>query len=335
MAIFVHLARSASLSVSFARWLAASTAWSLSPRMPCSVLYVSVAASVLCPAVVKAVSNLPMAVRYSRVASAAPTKAPRAAVAAPATAASPVFAALANLLPIPSPDLPALSALSDSSSKLSAALSAPFSAFLVSFDTSAELSPKPSTASAVSRASFSYRLSAASAETISRCSARTCSSDTSPRLNCSCTCFSAVFKVFKRSAVFSIACDRISCFWASRSVLPGSSLSSLLTSLSSPDRSMDLDTTFSSAFPSLVVSPPISTVMPLITFLAILRILPPQFFAERRPIGRGLLHAPRVVQVLGALFRLAQLVYVGVPAPCQILQIVKLANLQKIKPRIL
>ena len=99
---------------------------------------------------------------------------------------------------------------------------------------------------------------------ISLCNPLYCSSLTSPRSNCCCTCFSASFKVSNFSFVLPIASFNIFCFWANSSVFVGSSLSSLSTSRNSFCKELHELLTPESALDSLVVSPPISIVIPLI-----------------------------------------------------------------------
>ena len=124
-------------------------------------------------------------------------------------------------------------------------------------------------ASAVSSACFLNPFRVCSVFVISLCSARYCSSDTSPRANCSCTCFSASFSTSSCFPVFSICCVSSFCFCSSNSVFLGSNFRSLLTSFSSLVRSWLPSPAFFSSPCSFVESPSISIVIPLIVLFPI------------------------------------------------------------------
>ena len=156
--------------------------------------------------------------------------------------------------------LAALPALSSTVSNTFAAVSI----LLTLFAVSSAAFPVFSNSLLLSSACFSKLPSLISVEAISLCNALYCSSDTSPFSSCSCTCFSASFKVSNFSFVLPIASFNIFCFWANSSVFVGSSLSSLSTSRSSFCKELHELLTPESALDSLVVSPPISIVIPLI-----------------------------------------------------------------------
>ena len=122
-------------------------------------------------------------------------------------------------------------------------------------------------------ASFSRRFSSFSVSTISRCRASYLSCPSSPRSSCSFACFWASFSPSSFSLVAPMESFSIFCFWERRVVFFGSSFKSLFTSrrLDCVVR-MELLTPFS-ALSRPVVSPPISTVMPLILFATGLHLL--------------------------------------------------------------
>ena len=91
-----------------------------------------------------------------------------------------------------------------------------------------------------------------------------CSCEISPLASAVFACSAAVFKVASFSLVSSTACPRSLCFCASSSVLPGSSFRSFSMSRSCDCVFLISEFTLLRAFCSFVVSPPISTVMPLI-----------------------------------------------------------------------
>ena len=97
----------------------------------------------------------------------------------------------------------------------------------------------------------------------------------SPLASASFACSAAVFSVSSFSFVSLTASPRSRCFCAISSVLPGSSFSSFSTSLSCDCVfRISVFTPFKAVW-SFVVSPPISTVMPLILFAA--TVTPPQW----------------------------------------------------------
>ena len=108
--------------------------------------------------------------------------------------------------------------------------------------------------------------SSCSVSMISRWRASYCSCEMSPFARAVFACSAAVFRVSSFSLVAVTASARSFCFCDSSSVLVGSSFSSFSTSLSCVCVFLMFLLTPSSAFDSLVVSPPISTVIPLILF---------------------------------------------------------------------
>ena len=108
------------------------------------------------------------------------------------------------------------------------------------------------------------RRSSCSVSMISRWRASYLSCPSSPRSSCSLACFCASFRVSSFSLVEEMASFRSFCFWVSSSVLLGSSFSRRSTSLSSLCVVLIALFTPFRAFSRPVVSPPISTVMPLI-----------------------------------------------------------------------
>ena len=104
---------------------------------------------------------------------------------------------------------------------------------------------------------------------ISRFNARYCSSETSPRANCACTWLSAFFKISNFSLVSEIASVKSVCFCVSASVFLGSIFKSLFTSLSSTCVLLTSLFTPDNALSSLVVSPPISMVIPFMLFATV------------------------------------------------------------------
>ena len=113
-------------------------------------------------------------------------------------------------------------------------------------------------------ASVVRRFSSFSVSMISRCSASYCCWEISPFARAVFACSAAVFSTSSFSLVAVTASARSLCFCESSSVLEGSSFSSFWTSFSCVCVPLMSLLTPSSAFDSLVVSPPISTVMPLI-----------------------------------------------------------------------
>ena len=124
----VHFSRSFVLFVRSAKCPAASDALSESPRTPYNVLYVFVASSAECPAVVNPVSRRDIAVRVSLVLSARSSKAFTPAIAAAATAAMAATAIPADPFN-PANPLPVDFVLSARSSVLFAASSLSFPRF--------------------------------------------------------------------------------------------------------------------------------------------------------------------------------------------------------------
>ena len=92
----------------------------------------------------------------------------------------------------------------------------------------------------------------------------------SPRSNWAWTCACASFSVFNFAEVLAICSVRISCFCVSNSTLDGSNFNIRSTCFNSLWRSRLVLFAVSKAFVSLVVSPPISMVIPLILFVAII-----------------------------------------------------------------
>ena len=84
----------------------------------------------------------------------------------------------------------------------------------------------------LSAASFRF-FNSASVFITSLCNALYCSSDTSPRSNCCCTCSSAFFKTSSFSEVAETASFRRVCFCANNSVFFGSSFRAFSTSFNS------------------------------------------------------------------------------------------------------
>ena len=120
---------------------------------------------------------------------------------------------------------------------------------------------KVSFASAASRARF---FSSSSVAIISRCRASYLSLPRSPFSSCCFACSWAVFRASSFSLVAEIFSFSVCCFWARSSVLEGSSFKSFSTSLSLVCVSLIVVLTFLRALSRPVVSPLISTVMPLI-----------------------------------------------------------------------
>ena len=142
------------------------------------------------------------------------------------------------------------------------------SAFFNSSPERADDFPNSSTALSVCLAASSKSSNSRLVFSISLFNARYCSSETSPLWNCSCTCLSAVFRISSFSLVSSMASLKSVCFCARASVFLGSILRSLFTSLSSAWVFLTFPFTPESAFSSLVVSPPISIVIPFIPLFA-------------------------------------------------------------------
>ena len=113
-------------------------------------------------------------------------------------------------------------------------------------------------------ASVVRRFSSFSVSMISRCKASYCCWEISPFARAVFACSAAVFSTSSFSLVADTASASSLCFWDKSSVLVGSSFSSFWTSFSCVCVPLISLLTPSSAFDSLVVSPPISTVMPLI-----------------------------------------------------------------------
>ena len=164
--------------------------------------------------------------------------------------------------------LAAVSAFSASPSRLSLNDPAFSSAFFSSSPERPEDFPNCSMAVSVCLAASSKLASSTSVLPSSLCNALYCSSDTSPFLNCSCTWLSAFFRISSFSLVSEIASDKSACFCANISVLVGSIFKSLFTSLSSTCVPFTFLSTFPRALSNLVVSPPISMVIPLILLFA-------------------------------------------------------------------
>ena len=108
--------------------------------------------------------------------------------------------------------------------------------------------------------------SSCSVSMISRWRASYCSCVMSPFARAVFACSAAVLRVSSFSLVEVTASASSLCFWESSSVLDGSSFSSFSTSFSCVWVLLMFLLTLSSALESLVVSPLISTVMPLILF---------------------------------------------------------------------
>ena len=160
---------------------------------------------------------------------------------------------------------------------------------------SSAASATPSSSLLLSCACCSKSPSLISVDAISLCSARYCSSLTSPFSNCSCTCFSASFSVSNFSFVLPIASFRIFCFCAKSSVFEGSSFNNLSTSLNSFCKELHELFTPESALDNLVVSPPISMVIPLIFPAAMLPLSFPHLFPQFLPIRLCLFHSPAII----------------------------------------
>ena len=123
-----------------------------------------------------------------------------------------------------------------------------------------------------SSASFSSRSSSCSVSKISRWRASYLSFPRVPFSSCCFACSCAVFRASSFSFVEPIASLSSRCFCESSSVFLGSSLRSLLTSLSWVWVDLIVPLTFFRALSRPVVSPPISTVIPVI-LLAIVHLL--------------------------------------------------------------
>ena len=111
--------------------------------------------------------------------------------------------------------------------------------------------------------------SSCSVSTISLCSPSYCCWEIVPFRIASSACCCAVFKVSSFSLVSETACASSLCFCAISSVFPGSSFNSFSTSLSWLCVFLISELTPFRAVCNFVVSPPISTVIPLILFPAI------------------------------------------------------------------
>ena len=157
-------------------------------------------------------------------------------------------------------------------------------------------------------ASSSNLFNDCSVASISRFKARYCSSETSPRLNCSSTWASAVFRTSSFSFVSLIAFERSCCFCARASVFLGSSFNSFSTSFSSAWVLFTFSSTPEMAFSSFVAFPPISIVMPCMLFPLFRAMASAPFPFEILPqpltVRLRLLHPPTVFQIFPALFRL-------------------------------
>ena len=147
-------------------------------------------------------------------------------------------------------------------------------------------SPRSSVASAAVSSWESYRFSSISVAAISRCNAANCSCEIFPSPSCFSACTAASFSVPSFSSVLLIACVSNSCFWASISVLVGSSFSSFSTSFSCACvEVMDLFTSCRDS-ESCVVSPPISMVNPLIRLSFATALHLPQNVSKSRCVAR-------------------------------------------------
>ena len=113
---------------------------------------------------------------------------------------------------------------------------------------------------------LSRDLRACSVSIISRLRASYCSWEILPSARAWSACFCASFKEVNLFFVSSKVCPNSLCFCEISSVLPGSSLRSLLTSRSSDWVCFISVLTCFKAVCNLVVSPPISTVIPFILF---------------------------------------------------------------------
>ena len=122
-------------------------------------------------------------------------------------------------------------------------------------------------------ASFSSRFSSCSVSAISRCRASYLSCPSSPRSSCSFACFCASFKPSSFSFVAFMESFRSFCFWERSVVFFGSSFRSLFTSRSELCVVRIVLLTPFRALSRPVVSPPISTVIPLILLATGLHLL--------------------------------------------------------------
>ena len=121
-------------------------------------------------------------------------------------------------------------------------------------------------------ASVSSLFSSFSVSTISRCKASYCCCEMSPFARAVFACSAAVFSVASLSFVAEMLSARSFCFCESSSVFFGSSFRSFSTSFSCDWVFLMFLFTPSKALDSLVVSPPISTVMPLILFATVVHL---------------------------------------------------------------
>ena len=113
-------------------------------------------------------------------------------------------------------------------------------------------------------ASCCRRRSSSSVSMISLCRASYLSCPSVPFSSCCLACSWAVFSASSFSLVAPTASFRSFCFWVTRLVLAGSSFRSLFTSFSEDCVALIVELTPLRALSRPVVSPPISTVIPLI-----------------------------------------------------------------------